>query len=174
MSEQNEVFRRFLPRMFFRDNWRNRRKLDENWPNLVVNPLCANSLWVFHSLAYNGFTTKFGQFSSNLRPITPVIISTVLWLIDQHTCRIWIHNTVRAQLLVRVRLHGCNNFTSIAEMKSYLKNCLIPGLIKAGVTHARCRWRNIFFLQCIHQHGAQKGQIKSGNCISYVTYVTHY
>ena len=24
-------------------------------------------------LAYNGFTTKFGQFSSNLRPITPVI-----------------------------------------------------------------------------------------------------
>ena len=42
-------------------------KLGENWPNVVVNLLYANGLRVFYPLANNRFTTKFGQFSSNLR-----------------------------------------------------------------------------------------------------------
>ena len=49
------------------------RKLDENWPNLAINLLFANRLASVSPLANNRFTTKFSQFSSNLRLITPAI-----------------------------------------------------------------------------------------------------
>ena len=48
------------------------RKLD-NWPHLVVNLLFANGFASVSPVSKQYLLPKFGQFSSNLRPITQVI-----------------------------------------------------------------------------------------------------